>query len=451
MDYDQARVVGDAAEARVIKELERLRLRYGFVVLNDLLIGKQTSGRPITAQLDHVVVDQYGVLVIETKARTNALIRGTYADAKWTACYPGGQKKTLQNPLRQNEQHLNLLHQLLKEDGLALALDQVRGLTVFVDSDVSKLELDSVTALRVADLAQLEERFSERYDFAIGTPLTAEETAALAQSVFRLDRSTDPRFSQAHAAHRQGTTASVATPAPHPRPTADAVRSPQGSSTPPPRTYANAAIPSGVSAQGRLPEPTPRVVALGVLVVAAIGFVLWAIVGLMNGTAPWWVGAGILVGLAALGGEGSKSARRRRKNKAPYRPAASMSFGRWIAEKLVLVVLMLFMAAVVIWGVPMALKATIASMGPPATLVPVAAPAVAAPAADVALAKKRLKEADPALYKKLTSPDQPRIEASGDGFTYEWDYLDKTSSTSVNVRKISITLDAEGQIRGASQ
>ncbi|PKN39946.1 MAG: hypothetical protein CVU63_13425, partial [Deltaproteobacteria bacterium HGW-Deltaproteobacteria-20] len=170
-----------------------------FVVLNDLLIGKQTSGRPITAQLDHVVVDQYGVLVIETKARTNALIRGTYADAKWTACYPGGQKKTLQNPLRQNEQHLNLLHQLLKEDGLALALDQVRGLTVFVDSDVSKLELDSVTALRVADLAQLEERFSERYDFAIGTPLTAEETSS---SMNEMDVSIDQVQSNANETAR---------------------------------------------------------------------------------------------------------------------------------------------------------------------------------------------------------------------------------------------------------
>lgn len=438
MEYEEARAIGDAAESRVAAALAALQGQYGFVVLHDLLIGKKTQGGLVTGQLDHVVVDPYGVWIVETKTRTRALLRGTYADAKWTACYPGGNKKSLQNPLRQNEQHQNLLHQLLKDSGHALPPDRIRGLTVFVDTNLTQLELDSISMQRVSDIDQLAERFATRYDFVIQSPMSAEETAALVRIVSGLDRSADESFQRAHASYRKEDDSSA-------RGATAAGKAANTARRFTPRAPTAAAPDQSPSTSGG-----PRAAVLWAAALVGVVLLVWIAFGMFTGTAPWWVWIGAVIALSAMTHERSSSVKRRKK--AHKQAPAQVPFGRWFAEKLVLLGLLAVVGIAIVAGVPWALKKSIGNLTTVSSVVsPSVPPVPAAPTADVALAKKQLKQADPVLYKKVTSPDQPRMSSAGNTVTYEWDYLDKKGSSAVRVRQISITLDASGQIIGASE
>ena len=78
-------------------------------VLNDLLIPDGASGQ---TQVDHVVVSVHGIFVLETK-NWDCWIFGREDDREWTLSYPGGGKKKVQNPLRQNEGHVQAIMKLL--------------------------------------------------------------------------------------------------------------------------------------------------------------------------------------------------------------------------------------------------------------------------------------------------------------------------------------------------
>jgi hypothetical protein len=75
-----------------------------------------------TTQIDHIVVTQGGVFVIETKTYGNndrgsrpgsCWIFGNAHDREWTASYPHGIHFRFQNPLRQNYKHLATLSECL--------------------------------------------------------------------------------------------------------------------------------------------------------------------------------------------------------------------------------------------------------------------------------------------------------------------------------------------------
>ena len=75
-----------------------------------------------TTQIDHIVVSQGGVFVIETKSYGNngtknrpgsCWIFGSAADREWTASYPRGRKFRFQNPIRQNFKHIATLSECL--------------------------------------------------------------------------------------------------------------------------------------------------------------------------------------------------------------------------------------------------------------------------------------------------------------------------------------------------
>lgn len=436
MDYQSAREVGDVAEAMVADSIAGLQRQYGFFAFHDALIAKQTPSGPITAQLDHLIVDQYGLLVIETKARNGALIRGTYADKNWTACYPGGSNKTFQNPLRQNEQHLNLMHQVLKDDGWPLALDQIRGLVVFVNADISQLELDSVTQLRVADLARLGERYALRHDFAPYHPLQPEDVAQLAAAVAGLNRSRDPYVVAAHQKSREGYSG------------ARSGKSGAGSSA----SHNGAATHSAPRASaGTEPSLTPlRVAVLLTLALIALGFLWWAVTGLINGTAPAWVWIVLIVLLGALGGEGKKGGRRRRRN----RGGTSSSAGRPpFVVRLVLAMVLLGFGFAFLAALPSLAERWVSGLtGASQSAAGSSVTGTAPREPDVALALKRLQEADPSLRQALVNPELPDVERLPDGrVTYRWAYWDRTTSASDQIRETSITLDRNGMITGAGQ
>jgi hypothetical protein len=78
----------------------RSKLPSSYRILDDLLLATPNG----TTQIDHVVVSNYGIFVIESKNIAGE-IYGSAGDEHWTVCR-GRAKFKLFNPLRQNQGHL---------------------------------------------------------------------------------------------------------------------------------------------------------------------------------------------------------------------------------------------------------------------------------------------------------------------------------------------------------
>ncbi len=89
-----------------------------------------------TTQVDHVIVSEFGVFVLETKSM-KGWIFGTENQGQWTQKI-FKQSYKFQNPLRQNYKHLKTLELLLD-----LNMNQLHSVIVFVGSCVLKNELPS--------------------------------------------------------------------------------------------------------------------------------------------------------------------------------------------------------------------------------------------------------------------------------------------------------------------
>ena len=80
-----------------------------YKIINDLLI----SSHGHTSQIDHVVVSEYGIFVIETKNYQGWIYGGNYSEY-WTQNI-FGQKYELRNPILQNQGHIRALKRLLPD------------------------------------------------------------------------------------------------------------------------------------------------------------------------------------------------------------------------------------------------------------------------------------------------------------------------------------------------
>ncbi|MHB1341364.1 MAG: nuclease-related domain-containing protein [Coriobacteriia bacterium] len=199
MDYKQAKRRGDEGEQLVAAELARIAPLYGLTVLNGLLL----QVGPMTAQLDHVVIDRFGVLIIESKVRNSAVLRGNDLQKHWTAVYPGGRAAKMQNPLAQNREHENAVRQALRDAGNPLDPDFVKSAVVIVGADLVRLELDSLARMRVVDIVDLEGLIRRRHDFALNSgAMDIVAIAAVAGTLRGLDRSRDSIAAAKHAAYR---------------------------------------------------------------------------------------------------------------------------------------------------------------------------------------------------------------------------------------------------------
>lgn len=77
---------------------------------HDLLVPYFTR----TAQIDHVVVSEYGIFVLETKSMAG-IIYGSVSSQRWTQVL-GPSKYQFLNPLKQNDSHLRTLANYLNLD-----------------------------------------------------------------------------------------------------------------------------------------------------------------------------------------------------------------------------------------------------------------------------------------------------------------------------------------------
>ncbi|MEZ4157009.1 MAG: nuclease-related domain-containing protein, partial [Candidatus Paceibacterota bacterium] len=105
---------GAQGERFVAKKLRRELDPAHYVILNDLMLPAQ--GGVGTAQIDHIVVSNFGIFCIETKSYVGPV----YGDARakqWTQ-YFSGQKKPLYNPIYQNNRHVEAIKDLLLKSGM---------------------------------------------------------------------------------------------------------------------------------------------------------------------------------------------------------------------------------------------------------------------------------------------------------------------------------------------
>lgn len=202
LDFESANWIGTEGERRVSKELDRLSGPHCLKHLDDVTL---QVGR-MTAQLDHLVVDRDGIVIIESKVRMGARIRGTDVEKRWTAVYHKSSTQTFQNPLAQNREHENALRQALRQTQATLDPDYIESVVVFVGADLSKLELHSSERERVLTIGQLEGYFESRaLRSRDRAPWTDEWIDYWFNTIAWLNKSGDPAVRQQHAAYRRGT------------------------------------------------------------------------------------------------------------------------------------------------------------------------------------------------------------------------------------------------------
>lgn len=100
------KIVGKAGEHYVKQELKKLP-KEKYLVLNDVMV----ENNNVTYQIDHIVVSEFGIFVIETK-KYNGYIVGNEYDKKWKQ----NNKFYINNPIHQNYGHVKALEDVLKLD-----------------------------------------------------------------------------------------------------------------------------------------------------------------------------------------------------------------------------------------------------------------------------------------------------------------------------------------------
>ena len=100
---------GFMGEYWIKQELKKLSKK-NYMVLNNILISDSNG----THQIDHIILSNYGIFVVEMK-NYFGLIKGREYDQKWCQ-YLGKTKNYFMNPFHQNYGHIKCLSQLLNID-----------------------------------------------------------------------------------------------------------------------------------------------------------------------------------------------------------------------------------------------------------------------------------------------------------------------------------------------
>lgn len=100
--------IGEHQVAHILSKLSKDRYR----IINNLLL-RTSSGS--TTQVDHIVISQYGIFVIETKFYKDWIYGGENSEYWTQNIY--GHKYSLRNPIHQNQGHIRALKHHLKDFG----------------------------------------------------------------------------------------------------------------------------------------------------------------------------------------------------------------------------------------------------------------------------------------------------------------------------------------------
>lgn len=396
MQFDKANSIGRAGERDVSVLLHKLAARHRFQVLDDVLLLHFGS----SAQIDHVVVDNFGVLVVETKVRKGAVIRGTDVEKKWTACYRGRGNHVFQNPLYQNRHHESMLREVLKSRGLPLDPNYVKSVVVFVGADISKLELAEIERQRVTAIDGLEAFLLDRRLFAVnaGGWDQAKITATF-DILSLLNQSGDADAQREHAQNVRG-----------PRPNSPF---PAQADVPPwkqPAVVAPADQPRSSALLGAPPRsvaPQSRDVTI-------------------------------------------------RLEVPPRLQYALVKLGRQLAAYAIMLALVwwLFFGGGMFWLLRLSpLFAPSSPVAAPTQTAPAGLPPVQAqPRQQVTLqaAQATFQQNAPDIYAKVIDKDTPRVFTEGGNTVYEWHFFVQQSSNAVETKAARFSFAPDGSFRGMS-
>lgn len=104
--FNRAKIKGLIGEKKLSSMLMFLN-KETYNTYNDLYVETNHG----TSQIDHVVVSQFGVFVIETKSYKGT-ISGSFKSEKWTQNI-WGNKYSMPNPIRQNRAHIYALKSII--------------------------------------------------------------------------------------------------------------------------------------------------------------------------------------------------------------------------------------------------------------------------------------------------------------------------------------------------
>ncbi len=133
--------IGRSGERYVSKKLHELDPTH-YQILDDLLL--PSKGNSATTQIDHVVVSNYGIFCIETKAY-RGWIFGTANQEHWTQVI-FHYKERFYNPLRQNFAHTKAIEDVLGQQRLKRPI-----VSLIAFSDADKLKISGTDSVVFAD------------------------------------------------------------------------------------------------------------------------------------------------------------------------------------------------------------------------------------------------------------------------------------------------------------
>lgn len=140
------KIVGKAGEYHVKNELKKLP-KEKYLILNDVMIYSGNN----THQIDHIVVSEYGIFVIETK-QYNGYIVGNEYDKKWKQ----NNKYYINNPIHQNYGHVKALENLL-------CIDNNKFIPIICIPSTAKLKVNSNSyVLRLYELNKIILSYKEK-------------------------------------------------------------------------------------------------------------------------------------------------------------------------------------------------------------------------------------------------------------------------------------------------
>lgn len=95
---------GKKGEEAVNQKIKKCFSRHSYFLINNVTLNTKDGG---TTQIDHILVSEYGVFIIETK-NYSGWIFGGKNNKEWTQSFPK-KKYKFQNPIHQNQKHINEL------------------------------------------------------------------------------------------------------------------------------------------------------------------------------------------------------------------------------------------------------------------------------------------------------------------------------------------------------
>lgn len=134
---------GAEGEKVVIEMLSKLPKNYN--IFNDVMLHGLTG----TVQIDHIVVSEYGIFVIETKNYKGEIF-GSANDKKWKKI-KNGNEMFFYNPLMQNKTHVSTLKLItqFKDDSFYIPIVAFSDDSDLKNLDVSLIRLRSKTPIAV--------------------------------------------------------------------------------------------------------------------------------------------------------------------------------------------------------------------------------------------------------------------------------------------------------------